>query len=229
MIKLNKTLIAISLLALFSLNPVYAENIGVYGQIYTIAEPDLLSFIHARLLQYQENGKLSKMESDFKSRVQESVLRPQPVSDVSDVSRGDKIIVKYYTPNITLQHNIHNQDGTVLFYKGTTINPLDSKSVAKVAPNAVVPEFKETLIFIDADNASQIIFVKNKIKGILKNNPFTLYKIILTKGNLKTASHSLGRIYFDQEGVLCHLFGITRVPAVVVKSGIRLKITEPAI
>src|SRR3990167_1346538 len=151
MIKLNKTLIAISLLAILSANTVHAENIGVYGQIYSIAEPDLLSFIHARLLQYQGNGKLSKMETDFKNRVQKSVLRPQPVSDVSDSALGDKTIVKYYTPSITLQHNILNQDGTILFYKGTMINPLDSKSIEEVAPNAVVPKFKETLIFIDAD------------------------------------------------------------------------------
>ena len=224
-----KILIATLLLFLFSVNVIYAENIGVYGQLYTIAEPDLLSFIHAKLLQYQENGKLSEMESDFKKRVQESVLRPQSVSDINDATLGDKTIVKYYTPSITLQHNILNQGGTILFYKGTTINPLDSKSIAKVSPNAVVPEFNETLIFIDADNASQITFAKNKINLILKNSPFPIYKIILTKGNLKTSSNSLGRIYFDQEGVLCHLFGITRVPAIVKKSGVRLKITEPVI
>lgn len=230
MITLNKTLITISLLlALLSAHAVYAENIGVYGQIYTIAEPDLLSFIHTRLLQYQENGKLSKMEADFKNRVKKSVLRPQPVSGVSDAFPGNKEIVKYYTPSITLQHNIHNENGTILFYKGATINPLDSKSIAKLAPNATVPEFNETLIFIDADNASQIDFAKNNINTILKNNPFAIYKIILTKGNLKTASNSMGRIYFDQEGVLSHLFGITRVPAIVKKSGIRLKIMEPAI
>ena len=227
--KINKKLIITMLTATFFVGSVSAENIGVYGQIYSISEPDLLSFIHTRLLQYQQDGKLSSMESDFKKRVQESVLRPQPVSDVNDVASGDKTIVKYYTPSVTLQHNIINQNGTILFYKGTTINPLDLKAVEKIVPNAVIPEFDETFLFIDSDNKAQITFAKNKINDLLKSNPIAIYKIILTKGNLKTASNALGRIYFDQEGVLCHLFGITRVPAVVVKSGVRLKITEPAI
>ena len=226
---IHKKFIITFITVAFFAGSVCAENIGVYGQIYTIAEPDLLSFIHTRLLQYQQDGKLSSMESDFKKRVQESVLRPQPVSDVNDVALGDKKIVKYYTPSVTLQHNIINQNGTILFHKGTTINPLDLKTVEKVVPNAVIPEFNETLIFIDADNASQVSFAKSKINGLFKKNPFAMYKVILTKGNLKTASNTLGRIYFDQEGVLCHLFGITRVPAVVVKSGVRLKIMEPAI
>lgn len=228
MSKINRIFI-LCLSVLFFTVSICAENIGVYGQIYSIAEPDLLIFIHARLLQYQQDGKLLSMESDFKKRVQESVLRPQPVSDVSDALPSDKTIVKYYTPSVTLQHNIINQNGVILFYKGTVINPLDVAAVQKIAPNAVIPSFHETLLFIDADNASQISFAKKKIKSLLKNNPFAIYKIILTKGNLKTASNTLGRIYFDQAGVLCRLFGITRVPAVVVKSGIRLKITEPAI
>lgn len=225
----NKKLILAFLLVIFFSLSIFAENIGVYGQIYSIAEPDFLSLIHERLSQYQQDGQLSKMESAFKERVKESVLRPQPVSDVSDVGVGDKAIITYYTPSVTLQHNIVNQDGSILFYKGTTINPLDPKSVSKVAPNAVIPEFNEILFFIDADNASQVAFVKDKINNLLKKSPFPIYKIILTKGNLKTASNTLGRIYFDQKGVLCHLFGITRVPAVVTKSDIRLKVTEPVV
>ncbi|MCX7124236.1 MAG: hypothetical protein NTU49_00490, partial [Gammaproteobacteria bacterium] len=183
------------------------------------------------LLQYKEDGKLSKMESDFKKRVQKSVLRPKPVSGVSDAVAGDKTIVTYYTPTITLQHNIINQDGAILFYKGVSINPLNPQSVASVSPNAVVPQFNETLLFIDADKKAQVNvnFAKKEINTLLKPDPFLIFKIILTKGNLKTASNTFGRIYFDQDGVLCHLFGIKRVPAVVTRSGDRLKITEPAI
>ena len=204
-----------------------AENLGVYGQIYSIAEPDLLSSIHEKLLTYQNNGKLAEMENNLKDRAQKSILRPTPVADIVDISNGDKPIVSYYTPNLVLPHDIMDQNGKMLYPKGTSINPLDPSTTSKVSPNTYVPQFNETLFFINADNSTQISFAKNAIKTLLAQRPYAIYKIILTNGNLNEASNNLGRIYFDQHGVLSHLFGIHRVPAIVTRSGIRLKITEP--
>src|SRR3990167_1552445 len=210
----------------------FAENLGVYGQIYTIIEPDFLSFIHQKLALYQQNGKLSKMEDNFKKKAQNAILNPTPVAGISDAKTGDHAIQFDYTPSITIQNNIVDQNGKVLFYRGTTINPLDQKSISKISSNFMVPVFNETLFFINANNTAQVNFVKNNVAMLLKNNPDALYKIILVAGNLKTASASLGRIYFDQGGVLCHQFGIKRVPAVVTldpKHSASLKIVEPVL
>lgn len=206
-----------------------AENLGVYGQVYTITEPDLLSSIHAKLLTYQQDGKLTEMETNLKNRAEQSILRPTPVSNVQSVSTNDKTIISYYTPSLTIQHNIVDQNGKILFPSGTIINPLDPKITSKISPNTFVPQFNETLFFINADQTQQIAFIKNAIQTLTKKNPFPAYKIILVQGNLKKASNQLGRIYFDQDGTLCRLFHIHRVPAVVVRNGVRLKITEQVI
>lgn len=211
----------LALFFIFLCFPAYSENLGVYGQVYSIAEPDLLHFIHQRLLQFQNDGRLKKMETDFQKRVEEHVIRPTPVSFVSDAKKTSKEKTLYFTPQFTLQKNIYDSTGKLLFSAGTSVNPLNQEEVKKIAPNAVIPEFNETLIFIDADQKSQVEWTQSEIKSISG-----IYKIILVKGNLKKASNALGRIYFDQAGALCHLFHIDRVPAVVTRSGVQLKIKE---
>lgn len=209
-----------------------SENCGVYGQIYSIIEPDFLSFIKNRITQYQENGKLLKMQKDFQKKAQASILNPKPVSGVIDVKKGDQAISFDYKPVITLQNNIVDQNGRVIFYKGMTINPLDQESIAKISPNFIAPKFQETLFFLNAKNQAEVNYTKEKVIALLKENPTAIYKIILINGNLKTASQDLGRIYFDQGGVLCHQFSIKRVPAIVEKDSknpASLKITEPLI
>ena len=205
----------------FYMATVNAENLGVYGQVYTIAEPDLLSFIHDRLLQFHQDGRLKKMKAKLIKKVKEHVVRPTPVPGISDATNVSKEKVFFVTRNFVLKSNIYDSSARLLFSAGTNINPLNTAEMYQIAPTAVIPQFNETLIFIDADSESQVALAKlrlKKIKGI--------FKIILIKGSLKTASDSLGRIYFDQDGVLCHLFKITRVPAIVTRSGMRLEIKE---
>lgn len=219
----------ICLIVLFFSMGIFAKNLGVYGQIYSISEPDLLTFIHQKLESYQKDGKLAQMESDFIQNTKEHVLNPEPVSSVFDSKTGDKKIVFFYKPTVTLQHNIVDASGKILFLKGTKINPLNPESVSSVAPNTTVPYFDETLIFIDSNNQNQINFTKKLISNIKSKNTNAIYKVILVNGNLKKASDELGRIYFDQDGVLCHLFHITRVPAVVTRDNNQLKIVEEVI
>lgn len=213
--------IGVFLTILFFSTYSFSENLGVYGQVYTIAEPDLLTFIHDRLLQFKQDGRLKKMQVNFENKVAQHVIRPTPVAGVSNASSDSKTKIFYYTPNFTLQQNIYDMNGKLLFPAGTQINPLNKKQVAAVAPQAVIPQFNETLIFINADSTSQVAWTKKQIK-LIKG----IYKIILVKGNLKTASDALGRIYFDQDGVLCHQFGINRVPAILTRASNRLKIIE---
>lgn len=213
--------IGIFLAMLFFSSCSFSENLGVYGQVYTIAEPDLLTFIHDRLLEFKQDGRLKKMQVDFENKVAEHIISPTPVSGISDASSDSKTKIFYYTPNFTLKQNIYDANGKLLFPVGAQINPLNQKQVTAVAPQAVIPQFNETLIFINSDSSSQVVWTKKQIKLIRGG-----YKIILVKGNLKTASNQLGRIYFDQDGVLCHQFGINRVPAILTRVGYRLKIIE---
>ena len=205
-------------------NTIYAQNLGVYGTIYQIAEPDLLSFIHERLMTFKQDGRLKEMENGFINKVKEKALHPTPVTDVHSAKHNNTF---YYTPSFTLNRNVYDANGNILFRAGVSINPLDQKTISKIAPDTYVPQFNETLLFINADNTDQVKWAESEIQNLKRNN--SLFKVILVQGNLKTASQALGRIYFDQDGVLCHQFKIRAVPAIVTRAGVRLKIEEKAL
>ncbi len=227
--KITKIVSTLIFITIFMPACLLAENLGVYGQVYEITEPDLLSYIHARLLTYQQDGKLAKMQINLENRAQQAILRPTPVAGIQNSLATDKTIISYYTPSLTIQHNIVDQNGEVLFPAGTTVNPLNPAITSKISHNAFVPQFNETLFFINADLPQQIIFTNSAIQQLKKKNPNAIYKVILIKGDLKEASNQLGRVYFDQHGTLCNLLHIHRVPAIVTRSGTRLKIMEQAI
>lgn len=202
--KLKKTILSVLLVVGL---PAYAKNIGVYGQVYPIAEPDLLAFIHQRLETLQEDGQLAKMEKHFKENVIEHTLRPTPVPGIS---KANKTTIFYHDPTFTAPANIYNQQGIEVVKAGTKVNPFDYISL------------KEVLLFINADDPAQVRWVKQE------KEQFDYTKIILVQGNIKTAStdDDLGRIYFDQDGFLCKKLSITQVPAIVMQSGKKLMIQE---
>ncbi len=184
-----------------------AENLGVYGQVYPVTEPDLLSFIHQRLDQMEDDGEMIKMQQKFKRAVTEHTLRPAPVKGVGIATKPR---IHYYDPTFRLNRNIYDSKGNLLVASGSTVNPFDYMSL------------KEVLLFINADDPTQVSWAK------AEKSQFDFTKIILVKGNIKSASTDdhLGRIYFDQSGVLCKKFNITQVPALVRQNGKRLEIDE---
>lgn len=206
----------VSLFLIVSCSITYAANLGNYGQLYPIAETDMLDFIHARLETMQKNGELEKKQKEITERIQQNVLRPKPT--LLPVATQTKVY--YYTPKFTVPWNIYDAQGNLIYKVGTSINALDSASVRVVSPYARASTFNETLLFIDADDHAQISYAKTI------QSSYTLVKIILIKGNIKDAAKNLGRVYFDQNGTLIKRFGISAVPTIIQRDGQRLKITE---
>ena len=183
---------ALLLLGLITLTA-QAHCIGTYGSIYSIAEPDMLRAIHKRLAAMQEDGAIDRMQQGMIKRARAHVLRPTPVSGVTDLTGPASS--HYIDPSITIDHAIKLPSGEVIAQAGETINPL------------AIRVFHERLCFINGDNSQQISWVKHKA---------SCNKVILVNGNIRKVTHSLGRrIYFDQFGYLCHRFKITHTPSVV--------------
>lgn len=205
--KVNKFLLI--LIATFSIsNTLSAENLGVYGEVFQITEADMLTFIHNKLVALNDSGKLKKMQKEFNSRVVAHTLRPTPVDDITRSSVNKSF---YYDPTLTVKNDVYDNNGNVIVQAGTHINPLDHI------------QFREILFFIDSDDKDQIEWVRKKSSQV--KSGFTS-KIILVKGNIVEAGHSLGRIYFDQNGTITKKFGIKHVPAMVYPAGKVLQIDE---
>lgn len=183
-----------------------AADLGTWGDLYPVAEKDMLSLITSRLEQLQRSGEWDKQMDGFKSRVIANSQRPAPVAGIT---RAEKYASRYFDPSVQVAQDLKDDKGRVFARKGEVMNPL------KFVP------FMQTLYFINGDDPKQIAWMK-------RQKPDTLQvKIILVKGDIPKTSAALdNRIYFDQNGVLCERFGIKHVPTRITPapSGERLHI-----
>lgn len=197
----RKTVMILFLFLMMS-DCLFAHNLGVRGSIYQIAEPDMLTGIEQTLEGMQQSGVLARENRIVLKRTIQHIVRPTPVSGVSDLPKGAIPTTRQFNPSIMLKETIKDTQGDLIAKKGTRINPLDYRY------------FNECLAFINGDNPSQVTWGSQLIKA--SEHQRKRLKIILVNGNIKkTASILKTRIYFDQYGKLCHHFKITHTPTLV--------------
>ena len=136
------------LLALLLISGVaQAKNLGTWGEMYPIAEQDMLTTIQTRLKAMEASGEMAREQEAFKQRVIENTLRPKPVDGLTLAQENT---THYIDPSLTVSEDLKDHQGRVFARKGQVINPLDT-----------VP-FTDTLYFIDADN--RIILVNGDVR-----------------------------------------------------------------
>ena len=170
-----------------------AADLGTWGELWPIAEADMLTHIHGRLQAMQESGDLDREQQAFQERAIKNSLRPAPVAGLTPALQDS---THYIDPSFVVSQDLADHQGRVFAHKGERLNPLDS-----------VP-FVQTLYFIDGDDQSQIAWLQQQ-------KPATaLHKVILVKGDIAQSTVTLDtRVYFDQGGVMSRRLGITAVPA----------------
>lgn len=183
-----------------------AKDMGTWGELYPIAEQDMVATIHNRLKAMEASGELAREQEAFKQRVIANSLRPKPVEELTIAQEST---THYIDPSITVGEDLTDQQGRVFARKGQVVNPLDT-----------VP-FNDTLYFIDGDDPAQLDWMKAQ-------QPLTLqYRVILVNGDIRDTTQALDtRIYFDQNGVLSHKFALRAIPARVTlaEDGRRLQV-----
>ncbi len=197
-------LIAAAILLSFA---VRAQDLGVIGPVYPIAEPSLLEVILAKLREADANGVLARLQRDAQANVKRAIEQPAPVASITKTTKARSF---YYDPSIVVPYAITDADGKVIVAPGTKVNPLDTVSLSK------------TLLFIDARDAAQI----GRARNILKDSGGKV-KLILTGGSYLDLMRRLKRpVFYDQQGHLTTKLGIRHVPALVSQEGRRLRIDE---
>jgi len=186
-----------------------AEDLGVHGQLYDIAEEDVIAYLKRRVQEYRDSGKIAELQNEWQEKTQARINRPKEA--LSDIKKAEENNVRYFDPTIELQEDLKDHRGVVFAKKGKKVNPLKE-----------MPNFNKELVFIDGDDVSQTRFAVSKArKGSLKT------KIILVRGNVieLMQKHKI-RIYFDQKGILVRYFSLSKFPSVITKEGDLLKIEE---
>lgn len=105
-----------------------AANLGTIGPTYPVAEKNLLDVIMARLRAKEASGELKRHEQEARDRAAYAVNNPRPVDGLR---RAQAARTFYFDPTFTLQSNVVDSAGAVLFPAGTRKNPLEVVSLSK--------------------------------------------------------------------------------------------------
>jgi conjugal transfer pilus assembly protein TraW len=184
-----------------------AVDLGTIGPTYGIAEPHLLEFIQKRLRDKERTGELQRLIDEARSRGVAAVRQPAPVEGVRNTEAARSWFVD---PTLTLDRNIVDAQGRLLFPAGTRKNPLEVVSLSK------------RLLFFDARDGRQVARARELIARYDGK-----VKPILTGGSyLDLMKAWRVPVYYDQQGTLTRRFGIKQVPALVSQEGMRLRVDE---
>ncbi len=191
-----------------STGPAAARDYGQHGAVWSIAEPDLLEQIRARLSHFEASGETARLNAALQRRTVAKVERPDPVPGLAPAAATRSWI---FDPTITVSADIRDAKGQVIIARGTRVNPLDT-----------VP-LRSPLLFLDGDDPAALDWAAATFG---KRRP----KVILVSGApLALMKARQMRVFFDQGGTLVRHFGIRAVPAVVEQKGRVLQITEQAL
>ena len=196
-----------ALLLAASMPLAHAEDLGVVGPTYDIAEPDLLDVIESRLKNMEKTGELARKQNEHRDRVVAAVEKPRPVDGLKATVTRRRFFID---PTWILDRDIRNADGAILFARGLRVNPLDHVSL------------RERLVFFDGRDRRQVAFAQQALAS-----PEGGAKPILIAGEpLALMRVWKRRVFYDQGGSLTRRLGIRQVPAVVSQDGKRLRVDE---
>lgn len=181
-------------------------DLGVIGQTYEIAEPDMLEGFYSKLKAAETSGKMAEVEAQMKERFVAHAQRPNGI----DLPRSQQHRTRYYDPSVILSQEIRDHEGNVLWPAGTTVNPLDYVTLS------------QQWLFFNGDDPQQTAWAR----AYLKRYPNQV-RPILTRGAILELSETWQvRLYFDQHGAYVEKFGINAVPALITQEGNKLRIDE---
>lgn len=196
-------LTAVCLAAALSAAPAAAKDLGVHGETWPIAEPDLLAQIEARLAALQDSGALARFEREAKARALSRIEDPPRVEGIAPAREHRS---RPFDPAIVVERDILTPDGTVIASAGTRIDPFAHHPLTR------------DLLFIDGTRAVEIAW------ALRRERPS---KIVLLAGRPFELARAHGRVFFfDQGGVLARRFGLRATPSLVTQDGAALRITE---
>lgn len=197
------SLLCLSVIPSYSL----ASDLGVVGPTYEIAERDLIEVMKDKFRRMERTGELAKVQENYKKQVLDAVEKPKPVPGIKNTETAHTYFVD---PTWTLDRNVVDEKGNLLFPSGTKVNPLD------YAP------LTQQLLFFDQRERSQVAFAKRFI-----DQSTSRVKPILVGGEpLKLMRQWKREVYYDQGGVLSRTFLLKHSPAIVSQDGKRLRIDE---
>jgi conjugal transfer pilus assembly protein TraW len=169
------------------------------GTVYPVVEPDL---------RIEMKQKAAENWDRQKKEYQEKIHTYQPASlQLLPKAEQDRCFTVDMT--YTLDRNLTDKDGTVLYPKGYRFNPLDYMS------------FTIGLVVIDGNDPAQVKWYKD--------SPYSSnhkMKLLLSGGSAQAMISELNRAVFYLDKEIATRFQLAAVPSVVVQQDKQIQVTE---
>ena len=181
-----------------------AKDLGVFGAVYDIAEKDSLKEIEEKARKVDINRIINRGEMARK-------VKNYTPGDLKDVklppARKDRTFLVDMT--YTLDRDIADEKGNVIYPRGYTFNPLDYVTY----PGAIV--------ILDGKSRMQIAWFKgSEYSKDLKT------KVLITDGSYEELSNMLKRPVFYASRAIIGVFQIKAVPSVIRQRGALMQVRE---
>lgn len=188
---------------------VIADDLGHYGQTYSVKEKDMLEAILAKLDSLEKSGWIANKQKEMQDQAIHSINYPKPVAGLSKVAADSTF---YFDPTIVVTENITDQDGRLIVPAGTIVNPIEKIPLTK------------SMLFFDGEDPKQVSWAKAWLEREPRAVP------ILINGSYIELSKKWQRtVYFDQKGTMTSKLNLKAVPSRVYQEGLRLRIDEIAL
>ena len=180
-----------------------AKDLGVRGATWSVAEPDLLEQIEARLVEKERSGELARLEEEARESARRKLEEPNPVPGIAP-AREERS--RLWDPTITVARDIRTSDGTLIAAAGTRVNPLERMTLVR------------DLLFVDGRREAEIAW------ALSHDRPA---KVVLLAGRpLELMRRHRRPFFFDQGGRLAARFGLSLTPVLIEQDGAQLRVTE---
>ena len=175
------------------------KNLGMVGTTYPVIEQDVVEQLKERAIhrstseQRQLLGQLQKYQPENMHSL------PRATED-----RSSLVDMTY-----TLEHDLRDGKGRIIYPRGLTFNPLD-----------YVP-FSEGLVIVDGNDPEQVEWFQES--PYARNHRA---RLLITGGYAAELSRKLQRAVYYLTDVMARRLQLAAVPAVVVREGSRLLVRE---
>lgn len=173
------------------------KDLGVHGRLYEIKEEDMLSYVRRKA------GGIDMRA--LRENITRNLERAhEKLSVVSlGVPPAEEERTRYVDPSVNVPNPVYDLAGKTVSPAGT-VNPLEYVSLSR------------PILFLREDQAERLL-------GEIGENKLV---IMLTDGDVRTASSLAGRMVYRASPFILERLRIEKTPSLVTQEGLRLKVRE---
>ena len=187
-------------LAFVFLQPeVFGKDLGIWGKLYEIREPDMLSYI-------KNKTRRIDMETLRKETISRIEKTHHALSLVSlNVPNATEQRVRYVDPSVKISSPVYDLSGREIFSAGM-VNPLDYMSLSK-----------DILVLREDQIQTTLAEMGGERKNLI---------LILTDGDVERSSLQAGQSVYRANRFILQRLQIEKVPSLVTQDGQKLRVQE---